>query len=126
MKRVYIAAAVLCACLAFSVFSYFTIIGCCKTLIDKTQKVTRYCSKNELEEALKESEEIKQLWDKYTLPFSLLTTHYHYDAIEQSVDKLYRETQSKDKDKIKESASQLIFEAKHIITSTEPKGENVF
>lgn len=126
MKRVYIAVAVLLACLAVSLFSYFTIINSCKTLITKSESVIESTESGDFSRAEKENEEIQRLWKKYTFSFSLLTTHFHYDSLEENVDKLNREIKARNKDRIKESASQLIFDAKHIITTIKPKPENVF
>ena len=126
MKRVYIAAGVLIICLAVSLFSYFTIVKSCKTLIVKSQNVSESIKNNDFASAEKENEEIQNLWKKYTFSFSLLTTHFHYDSLEESVDKLNREIKAKDKERIIESASQLIFDSKHIITTIKPKAENVF
>ncbi len=126
MKRVYIAAAVLLLCLAVSLFSYFTIINSCKVLIVKSEKVIDDIKNKDFASVEKENEEIQHLWKKYSFSFSLLTTHFHYDSIEESVDKLNREIKAKNGAQITESASQLIFDAKHIITTITPKAENVF
>lgn len=126
MKRVYIAATVLCLSLALSLFSYFTILNSCKTLITKSEKVIEYSQKDDTAQAEKTNDEIQKLWQKYTFSFSILTTHFHYDSIEESVDKLDREIKAKNKEQIKECALQLIFDAKHIITTITPKAENVF
>lgn len=126
MKRVYIATFVLLSCLALSLFSYFTIINSCKTLINKSESVIKSMENGDFSSAEKENEEIQHLWQKYTFSFSLLTTHFHYDSLEESIDKLNREIKAKNSEQIKESASQLIFDAKHIITTIKPKPENVF
>ena len=126
MKRVYIAAAVLLICLGVSLFSYFSIISSCKTLIEKSENVIQSIKNDDFEQARATNEEIQRLWKKYTFSFSLLTTHFHYDSLEESIDKLNRELESKNKEQIIENASQLIFDAKHIITTIKPKAENVF
>lgn len=126
MKRVYIAAGVLLTCLTLSLFSYFIIVKDCKTLITKSENVIESINNSDFDGAKKINDEIQQLWKKYTFSFSLLTTHFHYDCIEESVDTLNREVKAQNRKKISESASQLIFNAKHIITTIKPKAENVF
>ena len=126
MKRVYIALGILLTCFTLSLFSYFSIVKECKTLITKSEIIIECVNDGEFEKAKEISNDIEALWKKYTFSFSLLTTHYHYDSIEESVDTLNREVKARNREKISESASQLIFNAKHIITTIEPKGENVF
>lgn len=126
MKRVYIAWAVLAICLAFCIFSYFTIKNDCEMLCEKAQIVSQYSKNNDLEKVNSENEEIKKLWNKYSMPFSLLTTHTHFDSLEAAIDSLSRAVDKQDKEETEDACRKLIFEAKHIITSISPKAENVF
>ena len=126
MKRVYIAVVILLLCGGFSTFSYFTIKNDCQTLITHAKKIESQLKTEDYYSIKKESEQIQKLWKRYTLPFSLLTTHFHYDAMEESAEKLYRAAESGDKKQIKSCCDEMIFEANHIITSICPKGQNVF
>ena len=126
MKRVYIAAVVLIICFSLSIFSYFTITRESVSLIKQSEKIEKLLIQKDYEKIETESTLIKNEWKKFSLAFSLLTTHIHYDALEECIDKLYNASQTKNEGEIKKACDDLIFEANHIITSITPRAENVF
>ena len=126
MKRVYIASLILIICLAMSFFSFHIITKDSKSLISQTRKIEKLLEEKNFEKIEEQSNAIKQEWKKLSLPFSLLTTHIHYDTLEECVDKLYHASRTRNEDEIKKACEELIFEATHIITSINPRAENVF
>ena len=126
MKRVYIALALLVLCCTFSLFSFFTITKESKAMLTSCSEIEKLLEQEDYEKISEQGKAIKERWKKESLPFSLLTTHYHYDAIEESVDKLYHAANSRQKEDIRKAAEDLAFEATHIITSIAPKAENIF
>ena len=126
MKRAYIAGALLAICVAFCLISYHTITKDCKALITQSEQIDSSAKSGELKAAEQQAKELKAMWKQYSLPFSLLTTHFHYDTLEECVDKLYHACQAAQKKEITAASDDLIFEATHIITSIAPKAENVF
>ena len=126
MKRAYIAGALLAICVAFCLFSYFTITKDCKALISQSEQIEISAKSGDFKAAERQAKELKAMWKRYSFPFSLLTTHFHYDTLEECVDKLYHASLSAQKKEITAASDDLIFEAKHIITSISPKPENVF
>ena len=126
MKRVYIAIALLCLCACICLLSFFTITKDCKQLIAQAKTIQELSRADNPKDLVKKADEIKQMWKHDTLPFSLLTTHTHYDSMEECVDKLYHACKNGDKKEITATSDDLIFEATHIITSIQPNAENVF
>ena len=126
MKRVYIACVILITCLALSIFSYSTITKDSKALIAEAREIEKLLETGNFEKIEKDSKILKEDWKKFSLPFSLLTTHIHFDTLEECVDSLYHASKTKKEDEIKKACNDLIFEATHIITSINPKAENVF
>jgi len=126
MKRAYIAGALLAICVAFCLFSFFTITKDCEAIISQSEQIEKAAQSADFESAKKLSAELKTMWEQYSLPFSLLTTHVHYDTLEECVDKIYHACQSAQKKEITAAGDDLIFEAKHIITTIAPKAVYVF
>ena len=126
MKRVYIAVAVLVLCLGFSLFSYGAIRNGCESFIESAENIQTCLKSEDYVRIEQQAKAIKALWKKESVPFSLLTTHYHYDAMEECADKLYHAAKARDKKEIRSCCEDLIFEAKHILTSIAPDWENIF
>ena len=126
MKRVYIAVVLIVLCAVFCTVSYATVTKDCKALIAQAEKIEALAEKNENEALPRLGEEVKKNWNHYSFSFSLLTTHIHYDTMEECCDKLYHACRQKDKKDVLNACDDLIFEAKHIITSIQPNVENTF
>lgn len=126
MKRVYIAIVLIVLCAVFCTVSYVTVTKDCKALIAKAEQIETLAEKNDNKMLPYLGEKIKKEWNHYSFSFSLLTTHIHYDIMEECCDKLYHACRQKDKKEILNACDDLIFEAKHIIASIQPNVENTF
>ena len=123
MKRVFIACVVLCVCLGLSIFAYCTITGDCLRLKAQAKRIAALTQETQID---RQKQLLNEEWKKDTLAFSLLTTHVHYDALEEKMDRVLRACEKKKKEEIQKTCDDLIFELDHIITSIVPKAENVF
>ena len=126
MKRVYIAGILLSICATFCIVSFLTITKDCHELIDLAEAIEQSAQSDESDSLGEQAQTLKAMWNKDSLAFSLLTTHIHYDTLEECVDKLYHACKSRDKAEILRVCEDLEFEATHIITSIQPKAENIF
>ena len=126
MKRVWIAAAVLALCAGFCLVSFFTVTKDCKSFIVQTEKIKQTVQTEDYESIQKAAKQIKEEWQRDIFSFSLLTTHTHYDTLEECTDKLYHACMQKEKNQIINACDDLIFEASHIIESIRPNVRNVF
>ena len=126
MKRVYIAIVLIVLCAVFCAVSYATVTKDCKALIAQAEKIETLAEQGENDALPRLGEAVKNDWNRYSFSFSLLTTHIHYDIMEECCDKLYHACRQKDKKDILNACYDLIFEAKHIITSIKPNFENTF
>ncbi|MBR2590464.1 MAG: DUF4363 family protein [Clostridia bacterium] len=126
MKRVWIALVLIILCTGFCLVSFFTITNDCKSLISQTREIEKLAQQEEFEQIVQAAEHIQSEWNEDAFSFSLLTTHIHYDTLEECTDKLYHACMQKDTKEIKRACDDLIFEANHIIESIRPKARNVF
>ena len=106
--------------------SFFTITNDCKSLIAQTREIEQMAQREEFNQIEQAAKHIKSEWNEDAFSFSLLTTHIHYDTLEECTDKLYHACMQKDTKEIRRACDDLIFEANHIIESIRPKARNVF
>ena len=104
----------------------FAVTNDCRQLADSAKQIERLLQKEDMPSMKAQSKAVKAVWEKATVPFSLLITHTHFDALEKNVYALEQACQRESKAKIMLYADNLMFEAEHLITSITPKLENIF
>ncbi|MBQ3431613.1 MAG: DUF4363 family protein [Clostridia bacterium] len=126
MKRVWIAGALMLLCAAFCLISFFTVTKDCNHLIAHAKQIKSFVQNEDERQVKQTARQIKKEWNSDAFSFSLLTSHIHYDTLEECTDKVYHACMAGETKEIRNACDDLIFEASHIIESIRPRAENVF
>lgn len=126
MKRIIVAVGVIFLAFAISFTGYFLVNRACKRLENQLSEICDTAQKNDVEKAIKLSEDTVTLWEDVHDTIESFIRHEETDKLEELVKSLTVYAQQRDMNRLEQQADLAIDELSHLIRNEKPLISNIF
>ena len=126
MKRIIVAVSAILGAFAISFTGYFLVDNACKKLENHMWDICSVAQKQEIEQAVKMSDDAVVLWEEVHGLVESFIRHEETDKLEELIKSLPVYAQQGNMERLEQQADLAIDELHHLIRSEKPLISNIF